>query len=346
MGAKAGDFAELLAGYSPPLPTGPRRDLQLFLTRRCQLRCRYCPVRKKDEDLPLELAFKAVDFLLGSQSPDVTLEFYGGEPLLAFDVMRRTVDYAAGRARALGKKIRFFTATNAIALDEEKLAWMARHRFLVELSWDGSPKTHNLLRKGPGQADSYRAMRRIVSRVLRSGVDLTVIVVTIPKTAGRLAENIEHLLGLGIRSLDLSYAIGVYWPLPAQRSYCDGLRRAATRHEKDIRSGGLRIGNLWPQLEPSLINPALAVDTDGSLHVIGEILLEKRPPDAPSPLGLGNVRDIPDINAIGVSQFDCARALLRMYARSPQARRVILNNIAFGSQLARFCVRLRESLGA
>ena len=320
----------------------PKTHLQLFVTRRCQLRCRYCPIRKGDADMPRDVALKSVDFLLGCQSRELTLEFYGGEPLLAFDVIQETTDYALRRARALGKDLSFFIATNAIDLDARKLDWMARRKFLVELSWDGGPETHNLQRVAPaGAVDSYAALRRIADQVLRSGVACSVIPVAIPANVRSMAENFEHLLDLGMRSFDLSYGIGVYWSRKDQDAYFSQLRRITARHRKSIASGELRIGNLWPKVEPGLINPELTVDTDGSLRLLSEWLFETTPPRAPSPCELGNVKDAPDINAIYISRFHCAHALLQMYAGDPRALRIILNNIDFGFRLGKFCSSLR-----
>ncbi|HAZ07009.1 MAG TPA: hypothetical protein DCZ01_00480 [Elusimicrobia bacterium] len=320
-----------------------KSSIQLFITRRCQLRCRYCPVVKNGEDMPLAVALKAVDFLLGSRNRDLTLEFYGGEPLLAFDVLRESAEHAVRRARRLGKKTSFYIATNALLLDDRKLEWMSKRKFIVELSWDGAPKTHNRERvAGRCGLDTYAALRGIVEKVLRSGVICSVIPVATPGNVKELAENFEHLLDLGLRSFDLSYAIGVVWDRRAQDEYFAQMRRIAARHRRVLATGEVRIGNLRPVVEPGVINPEFTVDTDGTIRLLSEWLMEVVRPGAPPPRPLGNVTDAPAYDSLYISRFHCAHALFTMYARNPRQRQVLLNNIAFGRRYGEFFTGLRR----
>lgn len=320
-----------------------KSSLQLFLTRRCQLRCRYCPVVKTESDMPLSVALKGVDFLLGSRSPELTLEFYGGEPLLAWGVLKKTVEYAAREGRRRGKTFRFHIATNALLLDDAKLAWMAERKFLVVLSWDGDPATHNHERVagGPG-LDTYEVLRRKVDKVLASGVACSVIPVATPRSVKRLARNLEHLLDRGIRSFDLNYSIGTYWEPAAQAEYFAQMRRFASRHRRALALGEIRIGNMRGDVEPGVINPEFTVDTDGTIRLLTEWLVEVVPPGAPTPRPLGNVKDAPPYDSLYINRFHCARAHFTMYARDPRERRILLNNIRFGRRYGEFFMDLRR----
>lgn len=320
-----------------------RSSLQLFLTRRCQLRCRYCCVVKGDSDMPLKTALKAADFLLSSSGRDLTLEFYGGEPLLAFKVLRATAEYAVRRARRLGKKMSFCIATNALLLDRPKLKWLAEHKCLVELSWDGTPKTQNHERVGGrGGLDTYAAMRRVVDDVRASGVPWAVIPVATPGNVKDLAVNLDHLIDLGVRSFDLSYVIGVMWNRRAQDEYFAQMRRIASKHRRELAVGKIRIGNLRQVVEPGAINPEFTVDTDGSIRLISEWLAETVRPGAPTSRPLGSVKNAAPYDSLYVNRFHCAHALFTMYARNPRQRRILLNNIAFGRRYGEFFTELRR----
>ena len=87
---KDGRAARLHAGSTP-------ERLILLITRRCQLRCSYCDIQEYGGDISEEDVVKAVDFLFTSTRRSLTLQFFGGEPLLRFDLIQKAV------ARALGQ---------------------------------------------------------------------------------------------------------------------------------------------------------------------------------------------------------------------------------------------------
>ncbi|MFA6318411.1 MAG: radical SAM protein [Elusimicrobiota bacterium] len=320
----------------------PKENLQLFLTRRCQLRCRYCGLRKGRADMGLKTALLGADYLLRSRKENLVLEYYGGEPLLAFDVMAETTAHACRRAVRLGKEISFYTATNGLALDDRKLAWMAENRFFMELSMDGGRETHNSQRVGPGRGrDSFEAVRALIGKVRASGVDWGVLMTCHPSNACRLEADFELLLDLGVRSFDLNYAFAAEWTFPAQDAYFKGMLAAARRRREDIAGGKIRIGNLWPVAEPAVINGQLTVDTDGTIRHFNEWMFEAVPAGRASPLGFGNVHDKSDINDVYLGRFHSAYGILRMYEGAPRTRRLILNNIAAGYRFKRFFTSLR-----
>ena len=182
---------------------------------------------------PVRFAFLFGSTARGTAGPDsdVDIAFVPVDPAISLAdelALAARLERAAGRPVDL---VRLDMATNALLLDDRKLDWLARHQFLVVLSWDGAPKTHNLERVAGGAGlDTYSVMRRVVDKVLRSGVDCSVIPVATPGSVKNLAANIEHLLSLGIRSFDLNYAIGVEWPRRARGQ----ARRGA---DPDLASG-------------------------------------------------------------------------------------------------------------
>jgi sulfatase maturation enzyme AslB (radical SAM superfamily) len=326
-------------------PQNPKGNIQLFISRRCQLRCAYCPIKKGDADMSLAVARRGVDFLMRHRSPRLRLDFGGGEPLLNFDVVRETADYAARRARALGKDLSFYMVTNAIALDDEKLDWLARRRVLLELSLDGRRADHNRYKLAlkPG-LDPYMTTRRGVERALRAGAKFFVIAVASPSNVRRLADNFEHIFSLGVRSFDLSYSLGSLWTRADQDAYFAQVERIVSRHRRAIARGELRLGNLFQRSEPTVLSSELMVDTDGSLHLLSEWMFETTKTSRPAPYAWGRVQDRADINAVYWNRFQCLYTLVRMYDDQPAVRRAILNNIDFGRRVGRFFAALSERL--
>lgn len=160
------------------LGAGP--NLHIFvLTLRCNQTCVYChasraPMSASHTDMSLETAERAVDMALSTTSPSVTIEFQGGEPLVAFDTLTHVVDYATERNRALGKQLEFTLVTNLSRMDEQKLAWLLEHRVQICTSIDGPRALHDKQRKLPqGSAfdETTKWIRRINDAYTEMGLD-------------------------------------------------------------------------------------------------------------------------------------------------------------------------------
>lgn len=154
------------------LEHGPK--LHIFVpTLRCNQSCGYCQVSRRDStqcgvDMAEETASKAIDLMLSAPGPTVTMEFQGGEPLLAFDRVRWMVETAAERAAAVGKKVNFVICTNLTVLTEAHLSFLAQHGIAVSTSLDGPPAIHNRNRPLTGNA----AYDHVIENIRRCQVAL------------------------------------------------------------------------------------------------------------------------------------------------------------------------------
>ena len=110
---------------------GSVQSLTLQVTQQCNLKCEYCPYsggfynrQHNNRKMSFEIAKKAIDFyfLHSFDIPDAQIGFYGGEPLIEFEMIRRIVEYCNNEY--YGKKIRYFVTTNATLLTEEKMTGM------------------------------------------------------------------------------------------------------------------------------------------------------------------------------------------------------------------------------
>ena len=130
------------------------KALCLHICHDCNLRCKYCFAGTGDykgnrEFMSEEVALKAVDFLIENSGNRKILEmdFFGGEPLLNFDVVKKTVEYANEKASALGKKFLFTMTTNGVLLKGEIADWLNENMENVVLSLDGRKEIHDDVRK-------------------------------------------------------------------------------------------------------------------------------------------------------------------------------------------------------
>lgn len=121
----------------------------LEVTGRCNLRCKYCIYNEtyeenrnfNCEDMSEEIALKAIDYLADCGGTDVTLAFYGGEPLIKYDLIVKCIDYA--KKKICDKKLNFAFTTNGVLMDEEKAKYFASlENVNILVSLDG-PKNHH-----------------------------------------------------------------------------------------------------------------------------------------------------------------------------------------------------------
>lgn len=133
-------------------------SLHIFvLTLRCNQNCIYCQASSRSEhnlncDMSKEDLQKAVDLMFQSPSLNLTMEFQGGEPSLAFDLLRFGVEYAEKKNQIQKKNLTYVLCTNAIHLSDKLLSFCKQYKILISTSLDGPDYLHNSNR---GKCNSY-----------------------------------------------------------------------------------------------------------------------------------------------------------------------------------------------
>ena len=131
-----------------------RRLLTLELTHQCNLACEYCIFGKhypqtrqrSDASMSLDTAKSAVARFLSHKPNDPSIGFYGGEPLLEFELMKEIVAFAEQLAAENGLEARFNVTTNGTLLSEERIHYLVAHKFAVVISVDGNKESHDRYR--------------------------------------------------------------------------------------------------------------------------------------------------------------------------------------------------------
>lgn len=135
------------------------------VTQGCNLRCSYCAYsghyEHRDHDrkeLSWEMAKDAIDFLIDHSacSDDLSLGFYGGEPLLQFDLIQKCIEYTLNEAE--GKKIDFSLTTNATLLTDRMIEVFERYGVNLMISLDGPEEVHDKNRKFAGGKGSFKTI--------------------------------------------------------------------------------------------------------------------------------------------------------------------------------------------
>ena len=154
------DYIDIAAA----IPTGaPIKALCLHVSHDCNLRCKYCFASTGDfgmgrrMTMDFEVAKKAIDFVVersGSRR-NIEVDFFGGEPLMAFDTVKKTVDYARSIEKEKNKKFRFTITTNGILLNDESIDYINENMDNCVLSLDGRRAVNDEMRPTPNGCGSY-----------------------------------------------------------------------------------------------------------------------------------------------------------------------------------------------
>jgi len=162
-----------------------------------------------------ETAFAAVDFLMeqSGTAERVIILFFGGEPLLRFDLIQRVHEYATNEANKRGKTIYWDMTTNWTLMKEEKARWLAASVVKYLLSMDGGEEEHDRYRKFANGRGSFGVIAKrlpVMKRYQRwMGVKMSVT----PESAPNLAKSMQDLYERGINQFVLGYAHGLPWTI-------------------------------------------------------------------------------------------------------------------------------------
>ena len=122
--------------------------LHIFvLTLRCENSCEYCQVTRRSPnavkyDMPLHVAKQSVYRMLESPTKNLTVEFQGGEPLLAFEVLRYVVELSVELNESHKKNLQFVVATSLQNISEQMLEFFHHHNVHISTSLDGPQELH------------------------------------------------------------------------------------------------------------------------------------------------------------------------------------------------------------
>ncbi|MBQ9618278.1 MAG: thioether cross-link-forming SCIFF peptide maturase, partial [Oscillibacter sp.] len=138
------------------------KALCLHVAHTCNLNCAYCFASQgryhgERALMSFEVGRQALDFLIEHSGTRRNLEvdFFGGEPLMNWDVVKRLVEYARSVEQSRGKRFRFTLTTNGLLIDDDVIDFANREMSNVVLSLDGRPEIHDRTRVDYSGRGSY-----------------------------------------------------------------------------------------------------------------------------------------------------------------------------------------------
>lgn len=138
------------------------KALCLHIAHDCNLACRYCFAGQGEYNgesalMSAETGKKAIDFLIKSSGNRRNLEvdFFGGEPLMNFEVVKEIVAYGRSLEEKYNKKFRFTLTTNGVLLNDDVLEFANKEMSNLVLSIDGRKELHDYMRPSRNGKGSY-----------------------------------------------------------------------------------------------------------------------------------------------------------------------------------------------
>lgn len=193
-------------------------NLVLSLTERCNLRCTYCYYKVSHEARSLTMSTEimeaairfAFERTLALNQHFMNITFFGGEPLLCMDSIRRGVEYAKSLVREQENfRLRFAVNTNGTLLDDSIVDYLKREKFRVFLSLDGPEAHHNACRRQVGGAGSFKLIEPHIPALLK--LDTVVLSVVTRDNMHSLSDAVRWLHAQGFASMTTSVDFDGKW---------------------------------------------------------------------------------------------------------------------------------------
>lgn len=187
------------------------KALCLHIAHDCNLRCQYCfagqgPYGGDRSLMSAEVGKQAIDYLLEVSGPrkNVEIDFFGGEPLLNWDVVKELVEYGKVKSEAVDKKLKFTITSNCVLLTEEVQQYLNDNDISCVLSIDGRKEIHDKMRPFAGGQGSYDLIKdKIVNFTkTREGREFFVRG-TFTRHNLDFTKDVEHLVDEGVNILSL-----------------------------------------------------------------------------------------------------------------------------------------------
>lgn len=158
---------------------GVVKSICLNVAHDCNLRCKYCFADSGEycmgerKLMPFEVGKAALDWLVARSGKRVHLEcdFFGGEPLMNFPVVKRLVEYGRSLEEEKNKKFKFTITTNCVLMNDEIIDFLNREMGNVVISLDGRPEVHDRMRPTANGKGSYALVAENALRFARQRGD-------------------------------------------------------------------------------------------------------------------------------------------------------------------------------
>lgn len=193
------------------------KALCLHIAHDCNLACKYCFAEegeyKGDRSImSYEVGRKALDFLIANSGSRHNLEvdFFGGEPLMNFQVVKKLVQYGREQEKLHNKNFRFTLTTNGVLLDDEVMEFVNREMSNVVLSIDGRKEINDKMRPSRNGKGSYELILPKFQKLAESRNHSNYYVRgTFTHHNLDFSEDVKHLADLGFKQISVEPVVAL-----------------------------------------------------------------------------------------------------------------------------------------
>lgn len=153
------------------------KHLIFEITQNCNLRCKYCPYtnerdfmfdrNRSNQVISLDIALKGLNYIYSvvknRYNKEFTISFYGGEPLLRFDIIKKIVNHSKMLFKSW--KLRYTITTNGTLISDEIIEFLVANDFTLLISLDGPQKNHDAKRVYPDNTGSFNDVYENILRI-------------------------------------------------------------------------------------------------------------------------------------------------------------------------------------
>ena len=195
----------------------PIKALCLHVSHDCNLRCKYCFASTGDfgtghrMTMDFETAKRAIDFVIerSGKRRNIEVDFFGGEPLMAMDTVKKTVEYARSIEKEHGKCFRFTITTNGVLLNDENIEYINREMSNAVLSIDGRKEVNDRMRPTINGKGSYDVIVPKFQKLIAGRGDKDYYLRgTFARDNLDFAADVMHMASLGAKNISVEPVVG------------------------------------------------------------------------------------------------------------------------------------------
>lgn len=181
--------------------------IYLIITEKCNMRCKYCYKIYKNNEMSFRTADEIIHFLfknLKKNNINYEIRFFGGEPLLKFDIVK----FITKEIRKYNQDVLFKLSTNGTLLSKNVINFLKKYNFLIKISLDGNNIIHNSSRKFINGTGSYEHILKNISYLLKN-YNKSKIYAGVTFTTRYLSfeDIISSIIEMGITNIKFQFAI-------------------------------------------------------------------------------------------------------------------------------------------
>ncbi|MBO6126906.1 MAG: thioether cross-link-forming SCIFF peptide maturase [Clostridia bacterium] len=193
----------------------PIKAMCLNVAHDCQLRCKYCFASQGDFGgqrmlMSDKTAKNAIDFLIlnSGKRKNLEIDFFGGEPMMNFEVIKKTIEYAKINAKIFDKNFRFTITTNGLGLDDEKIDFLNQEMSNIVMSLDGRKNINDSMRITANGLGCYDIIVNNFKKIVKKrGKKDYYIRGTFTKKNLDFTQDVIALYNLGFKKISLEPAV-------------------------------------------------------------------------------------------------------------------------------------------